>query len=448
MPSAVFARLEEEVIAAGLCTHCGTCAGLSEGQVRLTAVTLLPTARTPNPQLLEIAYTACPGRGVDYPGLNRSLFGRLPENWLMGHYRQLFVGYATEPSVRQQAASGGVLTQTLLHLLANGRIQGAVACQMGQSTPWQAQPVIATTAAAIRAASQSIYAPVPVNTILPQMSAFNGRLAYVGLPDQVAALRRLQELGHEGANKVDFVLGPYVGTNLLPQALLSFLRSHGVNSLEEITRLRYRDGEWPGHLSIHLRDGRHLTAEKFHYNYLIPFYMTPSSGLTADFTNELTDISVGDAWSPAYESQKQGFSVVVARSAKGETLLQEMAEQGAIRLSPLPLAEALAMHGHMLDFKKRGTFIRLQMRRALGQRTPTFGYHPQSIPLSRYAVEGVISGLFWLCATRPLRRLVEWVPLGVIGPMFNRLRLGWKRLSKPVKRHGLTTLVFELDTTP
>ncbi|MCZ7666239.1 MAG: Coenzyme F420 hydrogenase/dehydrogenase, beta subunit C-terminal domain [Chloroflexi bacterium] len=36
-----------------------------------------------------------------------------------------------------------------------------------------------------------------------------------------------------------------------------------------------------------------------------------------DFTNELSDISVGDAWHPRYEAQGAGFSVVAARTEKG-----------------------------------------------------------------------------------------------------------------------------------
>ena len=61
--------------------------------------------------------------------------------------------------------------------------------QQGHPRPWLAETVIAQTPEEIIAAAQSVYVPVPVNTILPQMAHFDGRLAYVGLPDQVAALR-------------------------------------------------------------------------------------------------------------------------------------------------------------------------------------------------------------------------------------------------------------------
>ena len=56
-----------------------------------------------------------------------------------------------------------------------------------------------------------------------------------------------------------------------------------------------------------MSDGKILKAEKFYYNYLIPFYITKGSLLSIDFCNELTDISVGDAWHPKYEKQGKGI---------------------------------------------------------------------------------------------------------------------------------------------
>ncbi|HXF63723.1 MAG TPA: coenzyme F420 hydrogenase/dehydrogenase beta subunit N-terminal domain-containing protein, partial [Caldilineaceae bacterium] len=267
----VWQRLQAEVIRPGLCTHCGLCVGLSGG-----ALTMQPSAQGPLPAptlpeelrpvtLPPEAYLACPGKGLNYPDLNDSLFGGPPPSWLAGHVRRCYLGYAADPAIRRAGASGGVITRTLLYLLEQGRIDGAVVVRQGIPHPCQASPVLAATPDEIRAASQSVYAPVPVNALLDQMAAFDGVLAYVGLPDQVAALRRLQQLGHPGACKVRYVLGPYVGTNLYGAAIESFLRANGVHSMDEVSELRYRAGEWPGYLLVRTRDGRELRAAKFHY---------------------------------------------------------------------------------------------------------------------------------------------------------------------------------------
>jgi coenzyme F420 hydrogenase subunit beta len=447
MANLTFSRLQAEVIQAGICTHCGTCAGLSGGTVHMVETDAGPLPMTTSEQvsLPPLAYDACPGKGIDYPRAYQTIFGRLPENWLAGPCRQVMVGYAVPDEIRRRGASGGVITRTLLHLLDSGRITGAVVLQQGHPRPWLAQPVIARTAEEVMAASQSVYVPAPVNVILPEMIAFPGRLAFVGLPDQVASLRQLQAAGHPGAQKVDYVLGPYVGTAIYLAAIESYLRSNGIASLEQVVELQYREGEWPGNLYIRTRSGRELRAKKFYYNYLIPFYITQASLQAVDFTNELTDISVGDAWHPRYEAQGEGFSVVMARTAQAEGILQEMRERGMLVLDDMSLDEALAMHGHMLDFKKRGAFIRNQWRRTLGRGAPTYGYRTAQIPISRKLVELVISGLFLAGRTRPARALIQRLPLGIIGPVFDTLRKSWKSLSKPVKRQGLGQAAFTVE---
>lgn len=443
-PGSAFARLQAEVIRPGLCTHCGTCVGVSAGGLTLaqTAEGPLPVATGLGRACPEIGYLACPGKGLDYPALARHVFGSIPQNWLAGAVRSAYLGFAQTPEIRRRAASGGVITQTLVYLLEQGLVQGAVVVRQGAPKPWLAEPIIARTVEEVMSASQSVYAPVPVNTLLAAMADFPGRLAYVGLPDQVAALRRLQQLGHPGALKVDYVLGPYVGTNLYTAAIASYLRSNGVKSLEEVTELRYREGEWPGYLQVKLRSGRVLRTEKFYYNYLIPFYVTRNTLYAVDFTNELTDISVGDAWHPRLEAQRGGYSVVLARTERGEQLLHTLQAQGKVALAAIELDEALAMHGHMLDFKKRGSFIRIQWRAARGLPAPDYGYAPVRIPPSRYLVEVVISTIFAVGRTRLARWAVERVPIAVLGPLFNTARIRWKQLSKPVKRKGLADTTF------
>jgi coenzyme F420 hydrogenase subunit beta len=442
-----FAQLKSEVIDAGLCTHCGTCVGLSGSTLQMSSSVMGPIP-TPDPSIQPLvdpmAREACPGRRIDYPELYYNLFGRLPRNWLIGPYQKGFVGYSAVPDVRRRGASGGVITQTLLWLMANDLIDGAVVLRQGAPKPWLAEPIIAQSFEEVQTASQSVYVPVPVNTILPDMEAFEGRLAYVGLPDQVASLRRLQALGHPGALKVTYVIGPYVGTGMYLGAIESYLRSNGVDDLSEIVELRYREGEWPGYLQIKMRSGRVLRAEKFYYNYLIPFHITQSSLLYVDFSNELTDISVGDAWRPQYEKQGGGFSVVVARSNIGLELLETMRQEQVLILNEVPLSEVLNMHAHMFDFKKRGAFIRLEWRKAWGKNVPDYGYRPKLISLSRKMVELVILSIFGLCRTKLARKFVELVPLRLIGPLFNILRKSWKRVSKPTKRKGLGELSFEI----
>ncbi|MGH9361679.1 MAG: Coenzyme F420 hydrogenase/dehydrogenase, beta subunit C-terminal domain, partial [Thermoanaerobaculia bacterium] len=258
----------------------------------------------------------------------------------------------------------------------------------------------------------------------------------------------LQAAGHPAARKVELVLGPYVGTNMYRGAVRAFLRAQGVRDDVPVTRLEWRAGEWPGHLRVETADGRVLAAPKFHYNYLIPFYAARNCQITPDFANEATDLSVGDAWSPELEAAGGGHAVVVARSVPAVELLEEMAARGLLVLEPISFERAAAMHGHMIDFKKRGTFLRLEAQLRAGLPVPEYGYRPAAIPRDRRLVEGVIRGAFALGRREWARRLVERLPLGLVGPAFNALRKGWKRASKPTKRKGLAAVEFAVTPQP
>jgi coenzyme F420 hydrogenase subunit beta len=366
------------VISTGNCTHCGACAGLNP-----TLIGLEETRRGPLPKLLreiqpsdqaglDLAHAICPGRGIPFA----ELFDWLGRDWqsrLMGPYLGLYTGHATDPVIRRQAASGGILSRVLIELVESGRVSAAVLIRQGVPTPERASPVIARSREEILASAQSVYAVTPMLDILPRLEEVPGRLAFVGLPDQVAALRMLQAAGHPTALRFDFIAGPYTGTNMYHGAVRAFLRAQDVADSVAIESLKWRAGEWPGYLEVKTAGGGVYRAEKFYYNYLIPFYISLACQLTPDFTNELTDVSVGDAWSPKFEKMRGGHSVVAARSPLAVEVLTSLAERGEIQLEPIDEASALAMHGHMLDFKKRGSFIRIERRRQRGIPAPELG---------------------------------------------------------------------------
>lgn len=388
----------------------------------------------PGAALPELAWEACPGKGIDYPRLYRDHYGALPDNWLVGPIIATRTGFAADPAIRARGASGGVTTAVLVELLESGRIDAAIVVRQGAPAPREASAVIAATRADIVAAAQSVYIPVSVLDILPQLES-GRRYAATLVPEQTAALRRLQASGHAQARQIEYVLGPYTGTALYPAAIDTFLRAHGVRRDDPVTSLEWRAGDWPGYLEIRTASGKVLRSKKVYYNFLIPFFVTRASLQSMDFANEFTDLSVGDAWSPAFEAEGGGHSVVVTRSDKMEAVIAAMIAAGKLTLTREDDLKATEMHGHMIDFKKRGGFIRNQRRRRRG--APDYGLRPAHIPGSRRMVETAISSIFGIGRTRFARWLLSKMPERIIGPIFNRTRLAWKNLSKPTKRKGL-----------
>lgn len=395
----------------------------------------------PASRLPAYAPRACPGRGIHYPTLYRRHYGQPPASWLLGQVVNVRTGYAADPSIRKAGASGGVLTRVLMYLLESKRVDAVIVVRQGVPSPEKARAVLAHTSEEVLAAAQSVYIPVSLLDLLTALE--DGKTyAMTCLPDQSAALRVLQSAGHPKARLVKYVLGPYTGTALDPAAIRTFLRQHGVAKDDAITSLRWRAGDWPGYLEIKTASGRVLRSKKVYYNFLIPFFVTQNSLQNMDFANEFADLAVGDAWSPAFEAQGGGHSVITTRSAEMEAIVAEMERAGLLATEPIDPLQASAMHGHMLDFKKRGGYLRNRMRRFFGRPAADFGLRPDPLPAGRRMVELVVSGIFLLARTRLARAMVERVPERIIGPVFNKLRLGWKGFSKPTKRKGLAGLTM------
>ena len=435
--------LTQEVITRGICTGCGACVALdSSGKSEMK-----DTKFGPRPELslqegeMKQALRACPAYQLNYPKLYEDHFGGPPERWLTGQVEAARTGFAQDKEIRRNGASGGVTTQVLEYLLESQRVDAVIVARQGEPSALKARPVIVTTTAEVRAAAQSVYVPVAMLEILSRLEA-GKRYAMTCLPDQAAALRRLQQDGFAPAQQIKFVLGPYTGTALYPEAINCFLRSNGVPKDDEVTSLKWRAGEWPGYLEIKTAGGRVLKSKKVYYNYLIPFFVTQNSLQNLDFVNEFADLAVGDAWSPKFEALGAGFSVFVTRTPEMEAIIVEMKEKDLLELEDIDVFKSTEMHGHMIDFKRRGGYIRNQWRKKLGLAAPDFGFRPDPLPTSRYFVEAIISTVFLVAGTSFARFILTCIPERIIGPAFDWTRLKWKALSKPTKRKGLGELTM------
>ncbi len=430
-----------EVINNNLCNRCGSCVGLSHGDIIFSDKTgkyLPQIIREPDNETADLLWQACAGKEFNFPDY-RSLIYPDAANFHLytGTYQSINIGFAAKEEIRSKGASGGILSAILIWLLEQKLIDGAVVTGMSQSEPWLSQSFIATTAEEILQAAQSKYIITSVNEILPEIGQFEGKLAYVGLPGQVQSIRKLQAIKHPWVKNIDYIFGPFYGNTLHFSSVKSFLRSYGHKDYQQISKLYFRYGEWPGNMRVEFSDGRVIQLPKFHANYLIPFHILKNSLLCSDLSNEFTDISGGDAWAPVYEERGKGYSMVIARSARGQQLLETMQKDGVLDLQPIDENEAITMHSHGYDLKKRGTFIRIKFRKMLGLPVPDYGYTLGGFTFQRYIMEVFITLMFLLLGTRFMRWLVELLPPAFIGRIFERSRKIWKKSTYNIKRSDL-----------
>jgi coenzyme F420 hydrogenase subunit beta len=447
-----FAHLRAEVIDAGLCTRCGSCVGVCpEGVVQFDDPLgeVLPTLVG---ECCErgACYASCPGKFVSWPKLTEQLFGYppgqspTPTNFLIGQHLAAYVGFSADAQLRNNGASGGVVSAISTYLLEQDLVDGVITLIDSPQEPYRAIPQIITKREEVLAAAQSRYSINPVNTILGSLAGLAGRYAYVGLPCQVHSLRKLQAAKYPGCEKIQYIIGTYCGNILHFDAVRSFLRRNGVSDLMQVSSLKYRAGTWPGRMEVRLHDGRIFGLEKFYANYLIPFYIMQRCLLCTDLTNEFADISTGDGWTPVYEERGKGSNIVLVRTPAGAGIIKDMRQQAHLELHEISDEAAVNMHSHGLDLKKRGAFLRIAGRARAGKAVPEYGYELVAATRARRLQESVIDLVFSVCGRSLPRRMVNLIPVQGIGRLFKLLRKVWIRTTRSTKRSGLFQAQFRL----
>ena len=431
----------ERIMGSELCNRCGTCVALSEGKIAFRG-----KEKKYRPRMLEELsgpqadriLNACAGKTFSFPAY-RDHFYPDPAHYhpYIGPYENLFIGHSTDPEVRLNAGSGGILSAVLIYLLDKKMIDGAIVTRMSEEKPWLTEPFIAKTRDEILEAAQSKYIVTSVNEILTESRHFAGNLAFVGLPGQVQSIRKLQKSGDTSVANIRYIFGPFYGNTLYFSSVISFIRSYGEKNFRQIRRLWFRYGEWPGNMRVEMNSGKTYELKKFHANYLIPFHILKNSLFCTDLANEFTDISGGDAWSPKYEERGQGYSIIIPRSKSGKKIIDEMTREGRLEVLPCSEEESITMHSHGYDLKKRGSFIRIGFRKLFLRPVPDYGYRLSGFPASRYFMELLISSLFLLLGSWPARRIVELFKPEFIGRFFERTRTTWKKSTHSIKRKNL-----------
>ncbi len=339
--SAARSRTVDRVLRGQLCTGCGLCASVSGGAISMDNATGYnrPVQTAPVSAEAERRISgACPGVAVNpwpaAPDMNPS--------W--GPWRRVGVGWSTDPAIRHGASSGGAVTGLAVHALKTGLVDRVVHVVADPANPTGNLVTVSSTAAQVVDGAGSRYAASSPLASIDAVLSDGGAVAFIGKPCDVSALRRLARLDARVDQHVPLMLAFFCAGVPNQSGVRKILKAMDI-APEEVERFRYRGNGWPGNAAAVTRDGR--TAEMSYaesWGGYLAKEVQFRCKICPDAVGGSADIACADAWYgddggyPAFE-ERDGRSLIVSRTARGEVILDQALSAGALEIEPLAVDE-------------------------------------------------------------------------------------------------------------
>lgn len=284
---------------------------------------------------------------------SRVLDYKNPKQYI-GDYVALRKGYATHQDIRDNAASGGMVTALLCNMLKNGEIDGAWVTKTDfKNGELTYKTYIATTEKEIRDASSSVYMNIPILKHIDLLEEFSGKVAVVMTPCMLQGLSAILERKPELKDKIVLKLGLYCSGAHDVKATTISMKKAGISS-EGAERLYYRRGHWRGTSSVLYKDGSEKT---FSYSKLIcayknAYFFEKSSCMHCkDHFAKSADISFGDIWLKEMKSVEVKHTSCVIRNQKALDYLNQAIKDGDIAASHMNGKDMVRSQKRALVFK-------------------------------------------------------------------------------------------------
>lgn len=291
---------------------------------------------------------------VGKPASKKKILDYINPDKYLGEHVSCRKGYAADESIRENAASGGMVTALLCHLLRTGQIDGAWVTKteikdgkLGYHT------FIAVTEEEIRSASSSIYMNIPLLKHVDLVRKFDGKVAVVMTPCMLQGLTKLMEKDEALREKIVLKLGLYCSGNHSEKATLLSLEQSKI-SLDGAKRLYYRRGHWRGLSSVLYEDGSEKT---FSYTkticaYKNAYFFEKGSCMTCqDHFASAADLSFGDIWLKEMKGNPIKHTSCVIRNERAWAMYRQAVEAGAIVDSHISDRDMVRSQKRALVFK-------------------------------------------------------------------------------------------------
>ncbi|MES2978318.1 MAG: Coenzyme F420 hydrogenase/dehydrogenase, beta subunit C-terminal domain [Pseudomonadota bacterium] len=334
---------------------------------------------------------ACQFIQPDYPALERAAHGRsrrLPQagepvndEVFFGPHDKILQATLARPLAGAQWT--GITTRIAEKLLENGEVDAVIAMAPHPDDAWRPMPVVITRAqdmARCRGMRMG-YAPL-IALVEPALQQGYKRLAVIGIPCQIYALRALQpELEREHGLEKLFVIGTPCSDNTTTERFHEFLALISPRP-QDITYLEFRADY---HVEIRTRSGevKAIPFLSLPLSQLAPDFFPMTCRTCVDYTNALADITVGYMGG-------QGQQWLLVRNGKGQHLLDALGAEVLTQPAGSAGARAGAVKGFLKNVQLAAGGLPLRrmpdwLRPVVSWLMPRFG--PRGLEFARARVE-------------------------------------------------------------
>ena len=360
-----------------LCTGCGLCIGICPK----SCISIVIKDGNFRPDLdsdkcinCGLCLSICPGIGVDIVKLSRQLYPE-PANMdrMCGHYEKCFSGYSNNFDVRYHSASGGTLSQFLIWLLDNDKIDGALVTKYDKENPLLVKSFLAMRNNDIISARSSKYSPVTFDTAIEEIvNSEKKRFVIVGLPCHIHGIRKRMLVDKKLQKKELGLFSIYCSCGRSFKMTSYIFQQRGIPE-REIDYFQYRDEGCLGYMVVKVPESKgrnikvmnensesviknNMIIYKEHYqSYYHPlrsFFIPRRCLFCIDHYGELADVSFGDIHVKPYSYDKVGVNSIIVRDKKWLDLLLECRHDDKIHLDEIPFQ--IISDSQKMSFKKKG----------------------------------------------------------------------------------------------
>jgi coenzyme F420 hydrogenase subunit beta len=348
-----FSHLIAEVQDKGLCHHCGACVAFCTA-INYGALELGEDGRPryrDQEKCIEcgLCYSICPEIN-ELDADTQKLVSWAPP---MGRVLGAAVARAIDPEVQARGTDGGVVTALLLQLFDRGHLDGAIVSR--KAGPFQRQPWLARTREDILEAAGFHFDTMPnithfseeYSTYSPSILELKDvakktlrRVAFVGTPCQINALRRMEVLGVVPSDAIKIHFGLFCAGNFQFGAEeRQRLERLGNFQWADVSKVNIKED-----LMIHGRNGdvHHIPLDQ------LDFMKRHACQYCEDYAAEYADLSFGGLGAP------EGWTTVLVRTPQGRELLSR-ARGRVLEVSQYQesLSAAMPLMGQVAEWSDR-----------------------------------------------------------------------------------------------